>query len=79
VPYREMHSEYLFNCYREKIGTLCWFAHRSPEFTRFTAFAALCVKEGTEMRGLLETRQKVKMCFCMTSFSSLSGKLRSPW
>jgi hypothetical protein len=30
------------------------------------------------MPGLLETRQLVKMCFCMTSFSGLSGKLRSP-
>jgi hypothetical protein len=51
---------------------------RVPECTRFAAFATLCIKEGTEMPGLLETRQRVKTRFCMTSFSCVSGKLRNP-
>jgi hypothetical protein len=51
---------------------------RAPECTCFAAFATRCVKEGTEMQGLLETGQRVKMRFCMTSFSCLSGTLRSP-
>jgi hypothetical protein len=54
------------------------YPSRAPECTRFAAFATRCVKEGTEMQGLLETGQRVKMRFCMTSFSCLSGTLRSP-
>jgi hypothetical protein len=51
---------------------------RAPDFTRFAAFAILCVKEGTEMQGFLETWQRVKVHFCMTSFSCISGTRRSP-
>jgi hypothetical protein len=52
------------------------FPIRAPEFTRFATFATRCVKEGAEMPGLLETGQRVKMRFCMTSFFCLSGTLR---
>jgi hypothetical protein len=51
---------------------------RAPDFTRFASFTALCVREETGMQGLRETRQKVMMRFCMTSFPCISGKLRSP-
>jgi hypothetical protein len=41
---------------------------RALECIRFAAFATLCMKEGTEMQGLLETRQKVKMRFSRRAF-----------